>query len=499
MRFILVAVAVLAAAAGVAMYLWGVPPSLRPGPEFDAVRSEAEQGDSYAQSRLGYLYATGEGVGEDDVEAVRWWRLAAEQGEPTAQYNLGLMYAAGEGVLKDDAEAVRWWHLAAEQGNVDAQYALGSVYAGAPGGAAEALRNAEADPLALVAGLLLGTVPTDFVLAHMWLNIAAANGHEDAALGRDALELLMSAAAVTRATRLARACRVSDYRDCGPAARPRHPVAAREPALDQPTRRLIQQGLVKEGFDPGVPDGLFGPRTRATIRAWQASRGVAATGYLDEAQAELLRSAAAPEPEAPAPPPPPAAARARQAAAPAGLAGSEFFTRGSHQDDVLRLQGTPTSIATLPDSEIWWYGISTVTISKRSREVTEWSNLAGNLRVRLFPAPPPSGLPRTADSARGAVFRPGAGIVNPRLLREVRPQYTAEALRAEIAGTVYLEMVVLPDGTVGDVRITRSLDPVFGLDEEAVKAARQWLFEPGTRFGEPVAILVNLALDFNLR
>jgi len=55
------------------------------------------------------------------------------------------------------------------------------------------------------------------------------------------------------------------------------------------------------------------------------------------------------------------------------------------------------------------------------------------------------------------------------------------------------------NGTVGAVRITRSLDPVFGLDEEAIKAARQWLFEPGTRFGEPVAILVNLALDFNLR
>ena len=104
-----------------------------------------------------------------------------------------------------------------------------------------------------------------------------------------------------------------------------------------------------------------------------------------------------------------------------------------------------------------------------------------------------------SPAARGAGFRPGTGIVNPRLLREVRPQYTAEALRAKITGTVYLEMVVLPDGTVGDVRITRSLDPVFGLDEEAIKAARQWLFEPGTRFGEPVAILVNLALDFNLR
>ena len=111
-----------------------------------------------------------------------------------------------------------------------------------------------------------------------------------------------------------------------------------------------------------------------------------------------------------------------------------------------------------------------------------------------------SGLgPGTGGGVGGGVYRPGAGIVNPRLLREVKPQYTAEALRAKITGTVILEMVVLSDGKVGDVRITRSLDPVFGLDEEAIKAARQWLFAPGTRFGEPVAILVSLALEFNLR
>lgn len=107
--------------------------------------------------------------------------------------------------------------------------------------------------------------------------------------------------------------------------------------------------------------------------------------------------------------------------------------------------------------------------------------------------------PGTGGGVGGGVYRPGAGIVNPRLVREVKPQYTSEALRAKVTGTVELEAVVLPDGTVGDVRITRSLDPVFGLDEEAIKAARQWVFQPGTRFGEPVAILVRLALDFNLR
>ena len=67
-----------------------------------------------------------------------------------------------------------------------------------------------------------------------------------------------------------------------------------ELALDRPTRRLIQQGLAAEGFDPGAPDGLFGPRTRAAIRAWQAAREHAGTGYLDAAQAGALRTAAAP-------------------------------------------------------------------------------------------------------------------------------------------------------------------------------------------------------------
>ena len=64
--------------------------------------------------------------------------------------------------------------------------------------------------------------------------------------------------------------------------------------LDRQTRRLIQQGLESEGFDPGPPDGLFGPRTRAAIRTWQAARELADTGYVDGPQAEALRAAGSP-------------------------------------------------------------------------------------------------------------------------------------------------------------------------------------------------------------
>ena len=56
-----------------------------------------------------------------------------------------------------------------------------------------------------------------------------------------------------------------------------------------------------------------------------------------------------------------------------------------------------------------------------------------------------------------------------------------------------------PDGSVGDVQVVRSLDPTFGLDQEAIKAARQWRFAPGTRLGEPVPVLVTIELTFTLR
>ena len=99
----------------------------------------------------------------------------------------------------------------------------------------------------------------------------------------------------------------------------------------------------------------------------------------------------------------------------------------------------------------------------------------------------------------GDAFRPGNGVLSPRLLRQVRPSYTADAMRARLQGLVRLECVVLPDGSIGRVRVVQSLDNVFGLDQEAIKAARQWRFTPGTRGGQPVPVLITIDLEFVLR
>ena len=99
------------------------------------------------------------------------------------------------------------------------------------------------------------------------------------------------------------------------------PVVEEALNLARPARRQIQQGLAAGGFDPGVADGLFGPRTRAAIRAWQSSSGGRATGYLDGASAATLRSAGGSGPAvAPVAPVAPAAPPAAPSASPAGTA-----------------------------------------------------------------------------------------------------------------------------------------------------------------------------------
>jgi periplasmic protein TonB len=99
----------------------------------------------------------------------------------------------------------------------------------------------------------------------------------------------------------------------------------------------------------------------------------------------------------------------------------------------------------------------------------------------------------------GGAYRPGNGVTSPVLVREVKPNYTADAMRAKIQGVVWLEAVVMQDGSVGQVRVTRSLDPTFGLDQEAERTVKKWVFRPGTRLGQPVPVLIEIEMSFTLR
>jgi TonB family protein len=105
--------------------------------------------------------------------------------------------------------------------------------------------------------------------------------------------------------------------------------------------------------------------------------------------------------------------------------------------------------------------------------------------------------PGEGGGTGGGPYRPGSGVDPPRLLREVRADYTDTARRANLTGEVVLEIVVRRDGTVGDVRVLQRLGS--GLDERAIQAVRQWRFAPARLKGTPVDVIVEVAVEFKLR
>jgi len=92
------------------------------------------------------------------------------------------------------------------------------------------------------------------------------------------------------------------------------------------------------------------------------------------------------------------------------------------------------------------------------------------------------------------------GVSPPVVLRSFRPRYPPAAMQAKLQGTVVLLAVVLGDGRVGDVAVTKALDGgKFGLDHEALASVQQWIFKPATRQGEPVPVILRIEHDFKLR
>ena len=125
--------------------------------------------------------------------------------------------------------------------------------------------------------------------------------------------------------------------------------------------------------------------------------------------------------------------------------------------------------------------------------------------------------------------RQGPGIVAPRLLEDVKPVYTADAMRMGLQGVLSFEVAVRTDGTPGEIKVTKcnltsrfqdspkkedakirealqqsrfragDCTETFGLEGEAVKALRRWRFTPGTRDGAPLPVLVEVEMNFTLK
>jgi len=108
--------------------------------------------------------------------------------------------------------------------------------------------------------------------------------------------------------------------------------------------------------------------------------------------------------------------------------------------------------------------------------------------------------PGVGDGRRGGIgggpFLPGGGVSAPQLIYDPEPEYSEEARKQKYQGVVVLQVIVGEDGRPRDVRIARSVG--LGLDEKAQEAVRQWRFAPGIMNGRPVAVLVNIQVNFRL-
>ena len=296
----------------------------------DGLLSLSEAGNLDAQFHLGFMYDFGEGIPENDTEALKWWHGAAEQGHRPSQLilgmkyrmgagiphdyvqarhwllraaaqgdgqaakHLGYMHLLGEGVPRDHAAAVNWLGRAAARGESDAQFEVGRMYYRGDGlpqdhvlaarwvGLSAGLGQARAQALFGHMHEHGEGVTQDFVKAHQWYNLAASRLSSsereilDIALsGRDRVAGRLAQAQLAEAQRLAREWQPMFYLGMSVL------VAPLANGGDVQLAEL-QWALTLLGYDVGSPDGILGPKTRAAIRAFQLSAGLPVNGRLSE-------------------------------------------------------------------------------------------------------------------------------------------------------------------------------------------------------------------------
>ena len=159
----------------------------------------------------------------------------------------------------------------------------------------------------------------------------------------------------------------------------------------------------------------------------------------------------------------------------------------------------------------WWYRIQLAPeagvpealfpgIAGDAQRVTVVVMLDGSIVTPTVASASPVVTPRTAPGTSDVYLPlPGSGVVAPRAQNSPRPSYSDEAKRRRIQGRVLLQCVVDTDGRCQNITITRSLDSQYGLDEQAIKAAREYRFTPGTFNGKPAKVQIMLEFEFNLR
>lgn len=124
-------------------------------------------------------------------------------------------------------------------------------------------------------------------------------------------------------------------------------------------------------------------------------------------------------------------------------------------------------------------------LKDQGREDESMSNRASEILKALGKQQPMSNAPRI-----------GAGVTAPKVLHKTEPAYSEEARVAKYQGTVVLAVEIAPNGSAQNIRVMRGLG--LGLDENAVAAVSQWLFQPATKDGAPITVQATIEVNFRL-
>lgn len=143
--------------------------------------------------------------------------------------------------------------------------------------------------------------------------------------------------------------------------------------------------------------------------------------------------------------------------------------------------------------------VSTVRVSEVSAGYVGIAGDVGAMEYRLatLEALGTTNCANSDDSAIRPLRVNSPGVIKPTVEREVKPKYTRDAMARGAQGAVWLDAVVLTDGTVGSICVSKPLDR--DLDLQAIAAARKWRFKPATRDGVKVPVLVTIELTFTLK
>ncbi len=229
----------------------------------------AENGDAEAQFTIGMAHYRGIGTPADESAALQWIQRAASAHHAGAQFHVGLAYLRGTGLPLDETAAASFLEEAAMQGHDEAQYVFATMLTNGRGipqdhvwaalWYGKAARQGVVQAQSMLGLMYLSGlgVPEDHMTALQWFSIAARSGE---AAGRAAATSVGATLNEAERAALARtAAAWSRSNDGG--------------ATDRAAIQFLQQNLIRLGYDPGVPNGLFGARTQMALEEFRARIG----------------------------------------------------------------------------------------------------------------------------------------------------------------------------------------------------------------------------------